>query len=386
MVSIRLSLIHNPKRRKAGEQRVRDCTAANALSIGSPRERVNRAPGVLRTERALLDPHPGRRCAVSGENAGSVPRASVWRDHFLCGQLEAGPCAQFWCNGRRPGSAHWAFALAGRVRGPPGRKGRVQCRIMWRWLVQNKEWVFSGVGLTVLATIWWVLTKLLPSRRGPSPGSANSVTQAPTITVSPTFNISQEARTPEQVRQEPPAPVPASKARANLRVEATKIGKPWLQEDVWTLAPDDLLPKKRYKGLLADLANVPRASGNIKAVKVRASLTIGSRNYSPLPWLAEYTNVATLQPAARKTVLLAAGDDEPMGPWYFVLNHRERYTQAHHPSMMDWTNMAPINRLPMEIVLVDVDSGELVAKFEYLWTFDSTLGFPILKTAPGRDE
>jgi hypothetical protein len=47
---------------------------------------------------------------------------------------------------------------------------------------------------------------------------------------------------------------------------------------------------------------------------------------------------------------------------------------------MDWTNMAPIpSDLPMEILLVDVESGELVANFEYFWTFDANLNWPILK-------
>ena len=133
------------------------------------------------------------------------------------------------------------------------------------------------------------------------------------------------------------------------------------------------------QGLLADVANVPTTSGSIKAVKVRASLTIGLRNYSPLPWLGQSINTVTIEPAARKTILLAAGYDEPMGPWFFVLNHREHMSLPPRvPAKMDWTNTAPIPSHPMEILLVDVDSGELIARFRYLWTFDTNQGYPFL--------
>jgi hypothetical protein len=70
-----------------------------------------------------------------------------------------------------------------------------------------------------------------------------------------------------------------------------------------------------------------------------------------------------------------------MGSWHFVLNHRDNYSSVANPTRMDWTNSVPIpSGLPLEVLLVDVNSGELAAKFEYLWTFDATLNLPILKT------
>ena len=252
---------------------------------------------------------------------------------------------------------------------------------MWDWLVQNREWLFSGAGLTALAIIWWVLTKLRGSRREHPPPPTNTITQAPMTTVSPTFNLPQETRSPEPPKQEPPATPAAPTERANLNIEATKLGKIYLQGDIWTLAPGEGSRETPFRALFVDVANVPTASGKIKAVTVRGALTIQSRSYSPLPWLEEYTNAVRLEPAARKTLLLAAGHDQPMGSWHFVLNHRENYNSLNEPSRMDWTNMAPIpSDLPMEILLVDVNSGELVAKFEYLWTFEANLNWPILKT------
>ena len=172
-------------------------------------------------------------------------------------------------------------------------------------------------------------------------------------------------------------------ARANLRIEGIKITKElYLQEDTWTLTPNPPAPTRSFKGLLADVANVPTASGSIKAVNVRASLMIGSRNYSPLPWLDESTNAVKLEPAARKTILLAVADDQVMGLWNFVLNHREHGEGPGAPSKMDWTNVAPYPSQPMEILLVDVDSGELIATFKYLWRIDENLGYPYLSDVP----
>jgi hypothetical protein len=48
---------------------------------------------------------------------------------------------------------------------------------------------------------------------------------------------------------------------------------------------------------------------------------------------------------------------------------------------MDCTNMARIaSDIPLKILLVDVDSAELVASFDYVWAFDANLNWRILKT------
>jgi len=253
---------------------------------------------------------------------------------------------------------------------------------MWNMLLNNKEWLFSGIGVTALVGILWAFRKALIPRSEHLPGPVNQLTQSPTITVSPVFNLSQDSRSSDESKGEPPAVVPAPVvARANLRVEATKIGKIHLQGDIWTLAPGVQSREIPFRGLLMDVANVPTQSQNIKAITVKAVLRIQSRSYSPLPWLEEYTNTVRLEPAARKTIVLAVGTDGAMDPWHFVLNHRDKYTSTANPSRMDWMNMAPIpSDLPLEVLLVDVNSGELVAEFEYVWTFDANLNWPILKS------
>lgn len=250
---------------------------------------------------------------------------------------------------------------------------------MWRWLIQNKEWLFSGAGLAALSLVWWLLSKARTAKRESLIPVAGTIAQSPVtlapVIISPTFNNNSPQEPGERRTPSPPTPEAGPVAQPNLKVEAIKIAKLYLEEGVWTLNQQK---GTSYRGLLVDVANVPIASGKLKTVNIKASVTIGSRNYSPLPWLGEFTNTVKLGPASRKSLVMAIGNDEPLGPWYFVLNHRERYTQSEIP--MDWTNMAPLPAHLAEILLVDVDSGESVAKFEYVWKFDITLGFPDLRT------
>ena len=107
---------------------------------------------------------------------------------------------------------------------------------MWGWVVQNKEWVSSGAGLTVLGVIWWLVVKLWPKREvvtAPAVTQAPSTSIAPSIVMSPTINFA-----PEPPKQATPPVAPAlakPKPRPNLCIEATKIGRISLQGDIWTL-------------------------------------------------------------------------------------------------------------------------------------------------------
>ncbi len=130
---------------------------------------------------------------------------------------------------------------------------RVQSSLMWDWLVQNKQWVFSGVGVAVLGSAWWIVKKL-GSRREPM--TANTVTQSPvsTVTQSPTININVP-RSPQPPKQEPPAPAPSlPAARANLKIETTKLGKVYLQEAVFRTSLQRG-STETFRGLFVDVAN-----------------------------------------------------------------------------------------------------------------------------------
>jgi hypothetical protein len=56
---------------------------------------------------------------------------------------------------------------------------------MWTWIAQNKEWVFSGIGVAFLSVLWLLLRRIFS---GP-PTTNNTVTQSPSIVVSPTINV-----------------------------------------------------------------------------------------------------------------------------------------------------------------------------------------------------
>jgi hypothetical protein len=93
-----------------------------------------------------------------------------------------------------------------------------------------------------------------------------------------------------------------------------------------------------------------------------------------------FTNVVHLETGARKTVVLAVVEDNQTGIWNFVLNHRSDYASGP-VSAMDWTNECPIpSDLPFEILMIDMNSGPLLSKSVYLWTFDAENNCPFLKT------
>lgn len=274
---------------------------------------------------------------------------------------------------------------------------------MWSWLVKNREWVFCGVGVSVLAAMWWTRKLFRPwfdgSKNEPLPAAAvNNVTQTPTITVSPSFTFSPQVANPDVKKEEPAASSPTPViGRANLKVEAIKLDHIYLQGDIWTLNPvserwaslarDGMLTtgkERPHLALLIDIANVPTHSQNIGLAKVKGALKIQSRTYSPLPWLEEYTNAVRLGPADRKTVVLAVGSDHVggLGPWHLVLNHRNNSNSLAKPSKMDFKNLAPLTSDPLaKVLLVDIDTGELLVEFDFVWTFDLKSNRPVLNAS-----
>jgi hypothetical protein len=208
---------------------------------------------------------------------------------------------------------------------------------------------------------------------------------APVITMSPTITI--EPRAPEPSKAVPPAPaLPAApKPRPNLCIETIRVGRISLDGDIWTLRQNSSGWERqpRYRALLADISNVPPDGAHTTTAEIRAAIRMnyGGRQltYSPLPWLEEFTNKVDLEAGARKTVVLAVGVDSQTGVWNFVLNPRSDYTPSV-VSAMDWTHPCPIpSDLPFEILMIGLNNGAVLSKFEYLWTFDAQNNWPILK-------
>lgn len=72
---------------------------------------------------------------------------------------------------------------------------------MWNWIVQNKQWVFSGAGILIITALWGIVKRVV--RREPSPlpapqPTSNSVVQAPVISVAPVINFPHQASAPQE--------------------------------------------------------------------------------------------------------------------------------------------------------------------------------------------
>jgi hypothetical protein len=259
---------------------------------------------------------------------------------------------------------------------------------MWGWISQNKDWLFSGAAIAALSVLWWFF-KNFWSKREVAPVIAPAVTQAPVTTIAPVFNLgTPHVPAPGPLKVAPPvaASVPKPKPKANVCIEAVKFGKIALEGDIWTTTPHVGWERLKIKrALMVDVSNIPTDEAHTAKAEIRAAIRMEYggqvRTYSPLPWLEEYTNKIYLDVGARKTVILAVGEDNKTGPWHFVLNHRAEHYGTGDPTAMDWTNVCPIpSDLPFEILLIDMKDGTLLRKFTYVWTFDAEYNRPFLKT------
>jgi hypothetical protein len=68
------------------------------------------------------------------------------------------------------------------------------------WIVQNRQWLFSGAGISIIGASLWLLKKLLrPEPKTPQPPPINnSVVQAPVISVAPVFHLPHQASSPPE--------------------------------------------------------------------------------------------------------------------------------------------------------------------------------------------
>jgi hypothetical protein len=258
---------------------------------------------------------------------------------------------------------------------------------VWNWVVQNKQWVFDGFGIALFGVLWWIIKRFWPKHEAAAIAPVTAQASiAPSIVMNPTINI--DSRPPEPAQVVSPAPVATiSKPKPNLCVEAIKAARIYLQADIWCLRPNPVgwdRPKP-YRALIADISNVPTDEAHTAKAATRAAIRmeVGGRprTYSPLPWLDEFTNLVYVETGARKTVVLAVGEDSKTGAWTFVLNNRKDYTGSGVITEMDWTNQCPIpSDLPFELLMIDMNSGAILAKFKFLWTFDAENNWPVLKS------
>ncbi len=75
---------------------------------------------------------------------------------------------------------------------------------MLNWIVQNKQWFFSGAGIAILGGLWWLFQKLFYTEPNISAAvtNNNSIVQSPTISVAPVINVSHPAPPPQELKPE----------------------------------------------------------------------------------------------------------------------------------------------------------------------------------------
>jgi hypothetical protein len=83
---------------------------------------------------------------------------------------------------------------------------------MLDWIVKNKEWIFSGVGVAVLGVTAQIL-KLRKRSTDDRPVQKLSIAQAPTITQAPVLNITNQVTSPAASK---PIPVASPKPQAPI--------------------------------------------------------------------------------------------------------------------------------------------------------------------------
>lgn len=100
---------------------------------------------------------------------------------------------------------------------------------MWNWIITNKEWVFSGVGISILAMALWFLRKLFfgsPVAAAPVQTNTNTVNQSPVINI----NVPPTSAPSEQ-KPDAQTTLPATRVRPEPKEE------PDLRPQIYSLEP-----------------------------------------------------------------------------------------------------------------------------------------------------
>jgi hypothetical protein len=232
---------------------------------------------------------------------------------------------------------------------------------MLTWLAQNKEWVFSGAGIAAFGVLWWLLKKL--SATSPV---ASAVTQAPQVTISPTFNLSQSAATPETSQKQSPAVAPLRSV-----VEAEE-GRPKL----YTLPPRICFVHDEDSYLFTEGGNLARAvvatfrmakpSADRRGTHITARLSfrttsvVGLReksneiarvNYGT--WIGEEFNSVTFALTDTKELILVMGAN---GKFVAIQDNRHGVSKFNEPSYYE---LEP-DTFFVDVTLVDEIYGSLI--------------------------
>lgn len=169
---------------------------------------------------------------------------------------------------------------------------------MWNWLAQNKEWVFSGAGVTALSSLVWLIWTMY--RRVATPEtSPNRLPPLPSISSSP---VEQSGRAT------PLTPDARPQLRPNLVCIGTRTTSLGYRQNVLFQSGED----GDYSAI-AIIANRPDSVGAAPAYDVTAHIIFrkdGEEVWQTFgAWVGNFTNKADFKPGEQHELVIAMWND-----------------------------------------------------------------------------
>jgi hypothetical protein len=242
---------------------------------------------------------------------------------------------------------------------------------MWRWLGQNKEWLFSGVGISVIAIVWWFVKRLIPKDKtglAPSSSPASNFVAQPqlNINVSPTISpvvSPMVSSTQPSVQVGHDVQHPATQRKDDVILPNVGCLRPELttvthneESDVWSRGNGEGFP-----AAVVAFSNEPRSLKKTAAVDgLRARLTYykhdGIEEFKRVDsgcWLGEEYRYADLEVGGIVYAIAALQIDR-----HGVVVANPRYLAARYSEDRTVADSLPDGNYELKVDLTAGDHGE----------------------------
>jgi len=242
------------------------------------------------------------------------------------------------------------------------------------WIVQNRQWLFSGAGISIIGASLWLLKKLFrvePKTPQPAPIS-NSVVQAPVISVAPVFNLPHVEASPQPVPQKPPAP-----PEPNLVF--CQIQSPHLYRvmDEFCARVSQGMENSfpRFHGIVAEIMNASKpvaAVGPARNIKAELAIQLDDREeiFGPLAWTDTNCNTVSIEMGNTAHIILAAflasRFANPPGEWTVPINRRPRTDVLPGANKIELRRLEKRGEVSVQLRILQPESGKTLRIFEGL--------------------
>jgi hypothetical protein len=236
------------------------------------------------------------------------------------------------------------------------------------WIIQNRQWLFSGAGIAALSILWWVVKKF--GRSGtPAPQAINSVVQAPAINVAPVFNLPHAEATPKSL------PAPAS-IEPNLVYCRMSFSHLYRVGDEFCGNVSDRLENSfpRFHGIVAEIMNASKPDASVGPAKnIKAELAIQTDDreeiLGPLTWSDTDCNTVSIELGNPGRIILAVAKKAEPGEWKVPINHRPRIDVSPGGSKIELRRLEKRSEANVQLRILHPESGRTLKTFEgtYRW-------------------